>query len=126
MKNVKKTSRKLSSKAELKLKRKKRVRQKISGTTERPRLCVSRSAKHVYCQVIDDITGKTLIGASSFENGNKLGRANKDTCFKVGEVIAARCKDKKITKVVLDRNGQPYHGRIKALAEGARNAGLSF
>jgi large subunit ribosomal protein L18 len=126
MKNVKKISRRVSAKASLKLKRKQRVRKKITGTPERPRLSVFRSAKHVYCQIVDDLTGKTIVGASSFENKNKLGRANKDVCFKVGESLAARCKDKKITKVVMDRNGQIFHGRIKAIAEGARNGGLSF
>ena len=119
-------NRKISNyKVALKTKRKKRIRKKISGTAERPRLSVFRSARHVYAQVIDDVTGTTLASASSFEKGNHRN-ANIEVCAEVGKVIASRCKDKQISKIVFDKNGQQYHGRVKALADGAREGGLVF
>ncbi len=109
----------------LKLRRKRRIRKKISGTGERPRLSVFRSARHVYAQVIDDIAGKTIVGISSFEKGNHKS-ANTDVCFELGKVLAERCKEKNVSRIVFDKNGNQYHGRIKALADGAREGGLEF
>lgn len=109
--------------------RKLRIRNKVSGTTERPRLTVFRSAKHIYAQVIDDTTGKTLAHASTLSKDIKgtLGEDNKtDAAKKVGALIAKVCKDKGVAKVVFDRNGYLYHGRISALAQAAREAGLEF
>ena len=119
-------SSKKNSRAELKLKRKKRIRKKIVGTTERPRLSVFRTAKHMYCQVIDDSTSATLVSVSSFEKDNRLESANAKACTGLGELIAKRCLEKNIDKVVFDKNGNDYHGRVKALADGARSAGLCF
>lgn len=109
--------------------RKLRIRSKISGTPERPRLSVFRSAKHIYAQVVDDTTGKTLAAASTLsrdlkgasDDGNKT-----DAAKKVGALIAKICLGKSLEKVVFDRNGYLYHGRIKALADAAREAGLNF
>ena len=102
------------------LKRHKRVRAKISGTPERPRLNVFRSATNIYAQIIDDVTGKTLVSASSRE-GTKS-----DAAKQVGINVAERAKAKGIDTVVFDRGGYVYHGRVKALAEGAREGGLQF
>ena len=109
----------------LRARRKKRVRGKVTGTADRPRLSVFRSATHVYAQVIDDSEGKTLVSVSSFEKGNHK-RANTDVCGELGKTLAERCKGKNIDKIVFDKNGYNYHGRIKALAEGAREGGLNF
>ena len=117
-------SRKDSNKA--RLARHKRVRAVISGTPERPRLCVFRSEKHIYAQVIDDVAGKTLVSASTVEKDFTEYGGNKDAAKKVGETIAARCKDKGIETVVFDRGGYVYGGRVQALAEGAREGGLQF
>jgi large subunit ribosomal protein L18 len=109
--------------------RKLRIRRKISGTAERPRLTVFRSAKHIYAQVIDDATGGTLAHASTLSRDVRTGldEATKtDAAKKVGAAIAAILKAKGVDKVVFDRNGYLYHGRIAALAEAAREAGLSF
>ena len=106
--------------------RHKRVRAKISGTPERPRLNVFRSASNIYAQVIDDVTGKTLVAASSLEKGFECEGTKTDAAKKVGEVIAERAKAKGIDTVVFDRGGYLYHGRVKALAEGAREGGLNF
>jgi large subunit ribosomal protein L18 len=103
--------------------RKLRIRRKINGTAERPRLSVFRSAKHIYAQVVDDVTGKTLAHMSTLSKDVK-GPA--DEAKLVGKSIAASLKSKGITKIVFDRNGYLYHGRIKALAEAAREAGLTF
>jgi len=108
------------------LQRHKRVRSKINGTAERPRLDVYRSAKNIYAQVIDDTTGVTLAAASSIEKDFGGYGGNKDAAKKVGEMIAERCKAKGIEKVVFDRGGYIYHGRVKELAEGARSGGLQF
>ena len=101
-----------------------RVRGKISGTTERPRLTVFRSNKQIYAQVIDDLTGKTLAAASSLKLTDKAPK--KEIAAKVGELIAKSAQEAGITTVVFDRNGYLYHGRIKELADAARNGGLKF
>jgi large subunit ribosomal protein L6 len=109
--------------------RKLRIRKKITGTSERPRLSVFRSAKHIYAQVIDDTTGKTLAHASTLSEAiqGDLNEANKTEAARaVGRLIAKLCKDKNITQVVFDRNGYMYHGRVVALAEGAREGELGF
>lgn len=109
--------------------RKLRIRRKINGTMERPRLSVFRSAKHIYAQVVDDVAGKTIAHMSTLNKDVKgaISEANKtDAAKKVGAAIAATLKSKGINKVVFDRNGYLYHGRIKALADGAREAGLEF
>jgi large subunit ribosomal protein L18 len=109
--------------------RKLRIRKKVNGTPERPRLSVFRSARHIYAQVIDDTTGKTIAHASTLSKDLKgtLGEDNKtDAAKKVGALIAKICKSKKIDRVVFDRNGYLYHGRIGALAQAAREAGLEF
>ena len=109
--------------------RKLRIRKKVEGTPERPRLSVFRSSKHIYAQVIDDVSGKTLAHASTLSKDLKgsLDEDNKvEAAKKVGALIAKICKSKKIEKVVFDRNGYLYHGRVSALAQAAREAGLDF
>lgn len=109
--------------------RKLRIRKKIQGTGERPRLTVFRSAKHIYAQVIDDVSGKTLAHASTLTESLKgdLGEANKTEAARiVGRHIAKLCKDQNISQVVFDRNGYMYHGRVVALADGAREGELDF
>jgi large subunit ribosomal protein L18 len=115
----------MKSKIEARQKRKIRIRKKITGTLERPRLCVFRSNKHIYAQIINDETGSTVVSSStqSIEGEHKL---TKETAFKVGKDIAAKAKEKSIESVVFDRNGFFYHGRVKALADGARDGGLNF
>lgn len=108
------------------LKRHKRVRGKIAGTPERPRLNVFRSGTNVYAQVIDDTTGKTLVSASSLEKGFEGAGSNMEAAKKVGQMVAERAKAKGIDTVVFDRGGYLYHGRVQALAEGAREGGLEF
>ena len=108
------------------LKRHKRVRAKISGTPERPRLNVFRSAKHIYAQIIDDVSGKTLVSASSLEKDFACEGTKTDAAKQVGVNVAERAKAKGIENVVFDRGGYVYHGRVKALAEGAREGGLQF
>lgn len=106
-----------------------RVRKKIMGTPERPRLNVFRSSKNIYAQVIDDFQGHTLASASTLDPQLKesgIYGGNVEAARKVGELIAERAKEKGIEKVVFDRGGYVYHGRIKALAEGAREGGLDF
>lgn len=110
-------------------KRKKRVRSRVIGTSERPRLNVFRSLKHIYAQAIEDTTGKTLASASSLSSelkGSLRYPGNVEAAKKVGELIAKKCLEKGIQKVVFDRSGYLYHGRIKALAEAARSSGLIF
>ncbi|MEE1185858.1 MAG: 50S ribosomal protein L18 [Acutalibacteraceae bacterium] len=102
-----------------------RVRSKISGTPERPRFDVFRSNANIYAQIIDDTTGTTLVSASSVEKDFGYG-GNKDAAKKVGLLIAERAVKKGITEVVFDRGGYIYHGRVKELAEGAREGGLKF
>jgi large subunit ribosomal protein L18 len=111
------------------LKRKKRVRKNISGSTERPRLCVFRSDKHIYVQVVDDVRGITLVSASTVAPEYKQMEPAKGkvrAAQRVGELIAQKAKAQGITKVVFDRSGYIYHGRIQALADAARTAGLDF
>jgi len=103
-----------------------RVRKKISGTTERPRLAVYRSEKNIYAQIIDDINGITLVSASSLDKGFEGVGSNKDAAKVVGEMVAKKAIEKGIKEVVFDRGGYVYHGRIQNLAEGAREAGLQF
>lgn len=114
-----------SGKANSRLKKKIRVRKKVSGTAERPRLSVFRSARHIYAQVIDDTTGTTLATASTLEM-KMVKSSNKDAATEVGRAVAKKVLAKKIESVVFDRNGLLYHGRVKSLAEGAREAGLKF
>lgn len=116
----------LKIKRTLRGRRHRRVRAKIVGTAERPRLSVFRSSKHIWVQLIDDETGKTLIAASSKELKSKAKKMKTEDAHLVGELIAKRAKEKGITKVVFDRGGYAYHGRVAALGEGARNGGLTF
>ncbi|MBR2479295.1 MAG: 50S ribosomal protein L18 [Clostridia bacterium] len=108
------------------LKRHARVRAKISGTAERPRLCVYRSNANISAQVIDDIKGITLVSASTLEKGFEGNGGNKAAAKKIGEIIAERAQNKGITEVVFDRGGYLYHGRVSELAAGAREGGLKF
>lgn len=108
------------------LQRHKRVRSKISGTAQRPRMCVYRSLNNIYVQIIDDTAGKTLVSSSSVEPAFGKEGGNKESAKKVGELAAKRAIEKGITEVVFDRGGYIYHGRIIALADGAREAGLKF
>ena len=108
------------------LKRHARVRAKISGTAECPRLSVFRSAKHIYAQLIDDQSGTTLVSASTVEKGFDGYGGNKDAAHKIGALIAQRAVEKGVSEIVFDRSGYIYHGRIKELAEGAREGGLKF
>ena len=103
-----------------------RVRGKISGTAERPRLNVFRSAKHIYAQVIDDVKGVTLVAASSMDKDFEGNGGNKDAARKVGMAVAKKALANGITQVVFDRGGYLYHGRVKELADGAREGGLNF
>ncbi len=130
----------MSKTAEARLKRKARVRRKLSGTAERPRLSVYKSLKHIYAQLVDDTGGKTLAFVSSLSKElpapagrlgglGKLGKKEGDkkaTAKAVGTLLAEKAKAAKVEAVVFDRNGFPYHGRIAAVADGAREAGLQF
>ena len=119
----------LHFKKEARVRRKKRVRKKVFGTSEKPRLSVFRSARHIYAQIIDDSQGSTLVAASSLEkqvrDASEPGD-KKAVAVKIGKLIAGRAKEKGISKVVFDRGGFMYHGRVKALSEGAREGGLVF
>ena len=108
------------------LKRHKRVRAKISGTRERPRLNVFRSLNHIYAQIIDDVNGNTLVAASSVEKDFGATGGNCEAAKKVGQLVAERAIAKGIEEVVFDRGGYVYHGRVQSLAEGAREGGLKF
>jgi large subunit ribosomal protein L18 len=104
-----------------------RIRRKVEGTPERPRLAVFRSVKHIYAQVIDDTKGHTVAAAGSTEKVATVGKGgNLDGAKAIGKLVAERAKDKGIKAVVFDRGGYHYHGRVKALAEAAREAGLEF
>ena len=118
---VKKTDRKME-----RTRRHIRVRRKISGTAERPRLCVYRSNSHIYAQIIDDVAGNTLVQASTLDKEVKTKHSNKEAAKEVGALIAKRALDKKIDTVVFDRGGYIYHGVVKELAESARAGGLKF
>ena len=111
------------------LKRKKRIRKNIFGNQDRPRLSVFRSSKHIYAQIVDDTNGSTLVSASTLDTEfreNKVEGKKVEIATAVGTLVGKRALDKGIKKVVLDRNGFLYHGRIKALSDGARKAGLNF
>ena len=108
------------------LNRHKRVRGKISGTAECPRLNVFRSTKNIYAQIIDDVKGVTLVAASSLDKEFNGNGGNKEAARKVGEMIAKRAAEQGISQVVFDRGGYIFHGRVKELAEGAREGGLKF
>jgi len=116
---------KINKKA-MRLKRHIRVRGKISGTAERPRLNVFRSNANIYAQIIDDVSGVTLVSANTLEKGFEGATGNAEAAKKVGTVLAERAKAKGIEEVVFDRGGYVYHGRVAALAEGAREGGLKF
>ena len=106
-----------------------RLRKKIAGTPQRPRLAVHFSGQHIYAQVIDDEAGRTIAAANTTEReftSDKTSRANKTTAEKVGKLVADRAKTKSVTKVVFDRGGFIYHGKVKALADAAREGGLEF
>lgn len=111
------------------LRRRKSIRKRISGDASRPRLSVFRSLRHIYAQVIDDLDGTTLVAASTLDKdvANEIGELDKKDAAKVvGRVLGERALSKEIGKVVFDRNGYKYHGRVRSLAEGAREAGLDF
>ncbi len=118
---VKKTDRKME-----RTRRHLRVRRKISGTAERPRLCVYRSNTNIYVQVIDDVAGNTLVSASTLDKEIKTKHANKEAAKELGALIAKKAKAKNIETVVFDRGGYIYHGVVKELAEAAREGGLKF
>ena len=118
---VKKTDRKME-----RTRRHIRVRRKISGTAERPRLCVFRSNSNLYVQLVDDVAGNTLAQASTLDKEVKTKHANKEAAKEVGALIAKRAKAKKVETVVFDRGGYIYHGVVKELAEAAREGGLKF
>ena len=103
-----------------------RIRSKVTGTAERPRLAVFRSVAHIYAQVIDDSAGKTLVSASSVDKDGKTNGGNIAAAKAIGKLVAQRAQDKGIKSVVFDRGGYQYHGRVKALADAAREAGLEF
>ena len=116
------------NKNEIRLRKHERVRKKIKGTSERPRLNVFRSLKNIYVQIIDDTTGNTLVAVSTLDEAikGKLAGGNKAAAREVGKLIGQKAVEKGIKQVVFDRGGYLYHGRIKELAEGAREAGLEF
>ncbi len=119
-----KFSKSTSSRVVNRLKKKVRIRKTLAGSEQKPRLCVYRSGKHMYAQLVNDDQGKTLFSISSLSFDSKL--SGKDQAKEVGKAIAKLALDKKITSVVFDRNGFIYHGRVQALADGAREAGLQF
>jgi large subunit ribosomal protein L18 len=106
-----------------------RIRRRLKGSVERPRLAVFKSGRHIYAQVIDDSTGATIAHASSLDavlKGDKKPAANRETATRVGTLVAERAKSKGVARVVFDRGGYIYHGKVKALAEAARQGGLEF
>ncbi len=104
----------------------KRIRRKVAGTSERPRLSVHYTNQHIYVQVIDDIAGKTLVSASTLDKSFEKPGSNVASATTIGKLVAERAKDANVSAVVFDRGGHLYHGKIKALAEAAREAGLKF
>lgn len=115
------------SRNDMRIARHRRVREKVSGTSEYPRLNVFRSNKNIFAQIIDDEKGVTLVSASSIDKDLKLENgSNIEAATKVGQLLAKRAKEQKITKVIFDRGGYQYHGRIQALADAARENGLEF
>ena len=115
-----------SSKNQVRIRVHSRIRQRVAGTQDRPRLAVYRSLSHIYAQVIDDRKGVTLVAASSNEKSSTVGGGNVAGAKEIGKLIAGRAVEKGIKKVVFDRGGYLYHGRVKALADAAREAGLEF
>ena len=103
-----------------------RIRRKLAGSSERPRLAIFRSVAHIYAQVIDDSRGATLVSASSVDKGIRTNGGNVAAAKAIGKLVAERAKEKGVTRVVFDRGGYAFHGRIKALADAARAAGLEF
>ena len=103
-----------------------RIRKRVQGTEARPRLTVFRSVAHIYVQLIDDSKGATLVSASSVDKGARTNGGNVAAAKAIGKLVAERAKEKGVTRVVFDRGGYPYHGRVKALADAAREAGLEF
>ena len=121
--------RKIKTAADSRYRRHLRVRKKVEGTPERPRLVVFRSSKHIYAQLVDDQRGVTIAGAADTSEGVQVegkGKGKVARSFAVGKLIAAKAKEKGIAKVVFDRGGYQYHGRVKAVADGARKGGLEF
>jgi large subunit ribosomal protein L18 len=119
--------RKIKTQADRRARRHLRVRKRVHGSPERPRLVVFRSSKHIYAQVVDDTRGVTLVGAADTSEGIQVeGKGKTAKSFALGRLIAARAKEKGIAKVVFDRGGYQYHGRVKAVAEGARKGGLEL
>src|SRR6266699_5047038 len=118
---------KIKTQAHQRYRRHLRVRKKVSGTPERPRLVVFRSSKHIYAQLVDDTKGVTLVGAADRSEGvTAEGKGKTARSFGLGQLMARKAKEKGITKVVFDRGGYQYHGRVKAVADGARKGGLEF
>ena len=116
----------MSSRAVARKRRHTRVRKRVKGTASRPRLAVFRSNKYIYAQVVDDVAGRTLAAASSLEGDLRAKNLTVETAGEVGKLVAERAKQAGIDTVVFDRGGFPFHGRIKALAESARESGLKF
>ena len=123
----------VNSKHDRRSRRRRSIRKNVSGTAERPRLTITRSIKHIYAQAIDDTTGQTVASASSLNDdlvsqiiGSEEGSRNVQASKAVGKAVAQRLKEKSIEAVVFDRNGYLYHGRVSAVAEGAREGGLKF
>lgn len=117
------------TKNQARMRRKQRIRKKISGSPSRPRLVIFRSNTNIYAQIIDDVAGRTLVSASSLslsKQGETPLKLNRETAMHVGRALAEKAKEQQIAQVVFDRNGYMYHGRVKALADGAREAGLQF
>ena len=119
-------SKNTNSKTKKRIKNKVKIRKKVSGTAERPRLSVYRSNANIYAQIIDDVAGKTLVAASTLNTKVEGGSSNVAAAKAIGEKIAKLAAEKSINNVVFDRSGYVYHGKIKALADGAREAGLNF
>lgn len=120
---------KTANKVLARIRRHRRVRKEIFGTPEKPRLCVFRSSKHIYAQIVDDLVGKTLVSASTMDSelkGKVKSGGNVEAAKLVGALLAKRALSKSIEKIVFDRGGYLFHGRIKALADAAREGGLSF
>ena len=121
------TIHKMRTQANRRYRRHLRVRRKVAGSAERPRLVVFRSSKHIYAQIVDDARGVTLVGAADTSDGLQVdGKGKTAKSFGLGRLVAAKAKEKGITKVVFDRGGYQYHGRVKAVAEGARKGGLEL
>ena len=118
---------KIRTQSHRRLRRHLRVRRKVAGSSERPRLVVYRSSKHIYAQVVDDARGVTLVGAGDTSEGIQVdGKGKTARSFALGRLIAAKAKEKGIAQVVFDRGGYQYHGRVKAVADGARKGGLEL